>query len=242
MSRNQNYRLQSASPLPNPDTFMTFLDPSPRPNPSPLNTISTRTESPLNKSYKSIRTSPSPHLVASKLELSEKQNLNLQERNKVLIKEKNKLKKQLSKEKTSPDKRFKSHAAILTKRSYIEKLMSKEEVTSDLQKRISGSIKLMIWVNEQAGDTRLAFVKPALDEVFNNLNGLDVEIQGKILAEQESFTSKIKKLEETISSLESRQERETNEVVTILVKKNNELLINNCQLFQKNEELAVRFI
>jgi hypothetical protein len=212
---------------------MSFLDPTPRPNPSPLNTFSTRTESPLNKSNKSLRTSASPQL-ASKLELSEKQNQMLQERNKVLIKEKQQLKKKLSREKTSPFNTFKNHAKVLTQKTFMEKLVKGEEGFNDLCKKITGSLKVISWVKEQPQECRLAFVKPALDEVFANLNGIDVEFEARVLAAQEKNREKISKLEEIVFKLENREEREHQEAISALVKKNSELVIENCLLLVRN--------
>lgn len=237
MSHDLKNRFFNKSPLPKPTNFSAFLEPNPHHSHSPINTFSTRTESPSNKSIKGNRISAAG--IASKLELTEKQNLMLQERNKVLSKEKQILQKKLTRDKVSPNNTFKDHAVALIKQTYLKNPQNSKDNLKNIQEKITNLKKLINWIASQPADTELKFLKNALDDIQNNFKGFELEFEAKLAFMEQSHEIQIRKLEKIIHDLEQRQEHEAQDTLSVLIKKNNELLKNSCTLFQQNEEFKV---
>lgn len=147
MSNTPNTRSYNVSPLVTKEEFLSFLEPSPRPNLSRFNGVSTRAQSPsiLKKTLQISKISQTPSLkkMQNRLEISEKQNLMLQERNKVLSKEKSFLIKKIKNE-ASPCKIFKGQAIALTKESYLKRMEKKKsQRISELEEKIPGIRKIL---------------------------------------------------------------------------------------------------
>lgn len=242
MSSDAKNRSFNKSPLPKPNNFSAFLVPSTRPNTSPLNTFSTRTESPSNKSFKTPRVSPAPSNLASKLEFSEKQNTMLKERNKAISLEKQMLQKKLIKDKHSPIRSFKDHAISLIKQTYSKSSQNPLDHLESLKEKVSDIKKLINWISTQPPETtEFKFIKMAFEEIQNKFQGFEIDFEAKLSYIEESHQVQVKKLEKIIYDLEHKQEHETQDTLSVLIKKNNELLKNCHFLSTQNEDFKVGF-
>lgn len=243
MANNRISRSYNASPLPTSDEFLSFLQPSPRPDTSILNTFSTRAHSPrfTSKESKSKKVSPLPvsHNIKARLELTQKSNAMLVERNKVLAKEKGLLQKKLSKGKNDPREVFKEQLVNFTKESYFNKRNKETNGgIKEIGEKVTEIRKILNWAFEQSDDTMVRFVKPGLAEAISKIKGFEIDVEAYkayCLSESEG---KIRVLELRANS----QTAESQAAVNILIGKNSELskTIHNLEL--RIEEQHVKYI
>lgn len=246
MSNTKNSRSYNASPVPVQESLLSFLEPGSKPIISAISTYSRRDQSPrcASKSNKSTRVSPVLSCnIASRLEFAEKQNLLLNERNKVLIKEKDQLQKKITKESQNPKTVFKNQAVALTKESYLKRVEKKNSrKLSDFEEKVPQIRKILNWVNEQNPDIEIKFIKPGIQEVIEKLKGLEIEIEAYRACMLKHSDKQVRVLEDKIEELSHKRVEDTSDTLSILLKKNNDLCRINYSLDKKIEEQNVRFI
>lgn len=246
MSNIKNSRSYNVSPILVGETHSSILGPSSKPNIN-VPAFTTRANSPrlARKSLKTTRASPvllSTNL-ASRLELTEKQNLMLNERNKVLVKEKVLLQKKLTKETQDPKSIFKSQAVALTKESYLKRIEKENSrKLSDFEEKIPQIRKILHWINDQSPDKEIKFIKIGITEVIEKLKGLEIEIEAYRACMLKHSDKQVKALEKKIEDLNQKQNEENDDTLTLLIKKNNDLCRINFSLEKKLEEQNVKCI
>ncbi|OMJ93159.1 hypothetical protein SteCoe_3980 [Stentor coeruleus] len=240
MSNTKNSRSYNASPVPVQESLLSFLEPGSKPIINAISTFSRREQSPkcASKSNKSTRVSPVLSCnIASRLEFAEKQNLLLNERNKVLIKEKDQLQKKITKESQNPKNVFKNQAVALTKESYLKRVEKKNSrKLSDFEEKVPQIRKILNWVNEQNPDIEIKFIKPGIQEVIEKLKGLEIEIEAYRACMLKHSDKQVKVLEDKIEELSHKRVEDTSDTLSILLKKNNDLCRINYSLDKKIDE------
>ena len=247
MSNNRNSRSYNTSPLPTKEIFLSFLEPSPRPDTSPFTTHSTRTQSPklITKNNKQNRISPipMPSKINSKLELTQKSNVMLLERNRVLSREKEKLQKQISKDSKNPKDAFKAQALALTKESYLRRLEKKSEhKLSEFDEKVSEIRKILNWINEQSLETEIKFIKTGITELLAKFKGFEIELEANSACLLRNYERKIKALEEKIIEISNIPSNNSPDAISVLITKNADLSRIIFNLDGKIVEQYVRLI
>jgi hypothetical protein len=242
MSKNSNSRSQNVSPITGKQGFLSFLEPSPRIHES-SDACSARAQSPkLAKNQTSSRASPikSSKLIFAKLELSQKHNAILQERNKTLAKEKQLLKSKLNKHASNPRDKFIAQAISLTKESYLKRIAQKNSrKISEFEEKIPAIRKILKWINEQDINTQIKFIKPGINEILDKIKGFEIEIEANNACLLKQCEEKIK---EKILEQNYQNFGISKNIIAELVTKNTELSRQICDLETQIQTQNVKYI
>ena len=149
------------------------------------------------------------------------------------------LQKKLTKDKNSPIRSYKDHAISLIKQSYSKSPQNPSDHLESIKEKVLNIKKLINWISTQPPEIEFKFIKLAFEDIQNKFKGFEIDLEAKLLYIEQSNQAQVKKLEKIIFDLEQKQEHETQDTLSVLIKKNNELLKNCHFLSTLNEEYKV---